>query len=329
MEALLIDSLIDLPNPLRGGKPPLSLDMSEAISICRVEKILSDRTADLCSVIRSFRNLIHPGRVLRLAEHPPERGSAHIALSLVELIAEELGRVRIQKVGISAEQILSKLERDAESLTILKHLIVEANDRQRTRLLLEVIPQAHMRCFDVEDFANEVCDRLEAVYRITLDLVPKVVKEQVAAEYVRILREENGDYVSRYTNAFFRAEQLENVSSQHRAMVREHLLDSASGMHTVTTARRVKGIHPFLVPADATRWLDPIVRTLINTDERHEFIRSYVRENLLMPFFGQEEEGVQEALKRRLNAWRSTFEKNDQKERLAVLEYIDGQLLFI
>lgn len=329
VEALLIDSLVDLPNPSRGKKPPLSLDLGEAITICRTEKILSDRTADLCSVIRSFRNLIHPGRVIRLAEPAPERGSANIALSLVEIIADELGRGRIEKVGIRAEQILSKLERDSESFIITKHLIVKANERQRERLLLEVLPQAHQRCFNPNPFENEICERLESAYKITLENVSTEIRLRVAAEYVRVLREEGGDYVARYTDSFFQAEQLADVAPQHLAMVREHLLDSVPSLHTATSVRRVRGIYAFLVPEDAARWLDPIVRTLTNLDDKHSFVRNQVMEKLLSPFFAAENDPLQDALKKRLEAWRRTFVKNDQEGKLAALDYIDSQLVFM
>jgi hypothetical protein len=330
VEALLVDSLIELPNLKRGGKEPLSMDLSDAIAVCRAEKILSDRTADLCSVVRSYRNLIHPGRVVRLAEPLPERGSASIALSLVEVIAEELGRVRIEKVGIRAEQILSKLERDASSLTILKHLILEANDRQRTRLLLEIIPQAHARYYDPYEIENEICDRLVAAYKITLDNVSSSTKESVAAEYVRVLREEDGDYVERYTDAFFRAWLLEHVATQHLTMVREHLLDSAPTIHSFRSIRMIEGLYPFLVPSEAAKWLDPIVRTLISTDPKLAVLQSLVKTKLLNPFFSPAvDDGLEKALKERLESWKRTFEKNGQPERVAVLEYIADQLVFL
>lgn len=328
VEALLIDSLLALPNPERTGKAPLSMDLAEAVAICRNEKILSDRTADLCSVIRSYRNLIHPGRLVRLAESPPERGSANIALSLVEIIAEELGRIRIEKVGIRAEQILSKLERDADSLSILKHLVVEANEQQRERLLLEMIPQAHARHFNLDPFENDLCDRLEAAYRLTLATVSTGVKHRVAAEYVRVLREEDGDYVSRYAAAFFRAPQLEDVSQPFRAMVREHLLASAATMHSFRSVRLTVGIHEFLVPEDASKWLDPIVRTLISTDKKDSFVQSQVKDKLLTPFFSQDED-LEKALLARLGSWKATFEKNDIPERIEVLDYVKSQLLFL
>ena len=78
VESLLIDYLSSTPNANRSKKDPLKLDLSEAITICREEKVLSERASDLCSVVRSYRNLIHPGRMVRLEEPAPNMGSATV-----------------------------------------------------------------------------------------------------------------------------------------------------------------------------------------------------------------------------------------------------------
>lgn len=78
------------------------MDLMEAIEICRQEKALTDRTADLCSVIRSYRNLIHPGRLIRPGEPAPDKDSATIAVTLVRIIAEELAATREKAVGLTA-----------------------------------------------------------------------------------------------------------------------------------------------------------------------------------------------------------------------------------
>src|SRR2546423_1015687 len=120
VEALLIDYLVVTASK-RTGKDPLKMDLAEAVTICKLEKVISDRSADLSSVIRSYRNLIHPGRLVRLNEEQPSQGSGRIAIALVELIVEDVAKVRRAAFGLTAEQILSKLERDANCLPILKH----------------------------------------------------------------------------------------------------------------------------------------------------------------------------------------------------------------
>src|SRR5579872_2925896 len=62
VEALLIDYLIETNAATKAGKDPLKLDLAQAVDLCRKEKIISDRAADLSAVIRGYRNLIHPGR---------------------------------------------------------------------------------------------------------------------------------------------------------------------------------------------------------------------------------------------------------------------------
>lgn len=86
VESILIDYLVSTKEEGRTKKDPLKLDLAEIVSICRTEKVLSDRTADLCSVIRSYRNLIHPGRVVRLRENKPDKGSATVSIAVVEMI---------------------------------------------------------------------------------------------------------------------------------------------------------------------------------------------------------------------------------------------------
>src|SRR5438034_1233810 len=68
VEALLADYLCSTTNANRPAKDPLKLDLGEAIAICLTENVLIQRTADLCSAVKSYRNLIHPGRMIRLGE---------------------------------------------------------------------------------------------------------------------------------------------------------------------------------------------------------------------------------------------------------------------
>jgi hypothetical protein len=98
VEALLIDYLLATNDPPRGGKDPLRMDLAEAVNICKAEGVLSERTADLSSVVRSYRNLIHPGRTVRLNEAQPSENSAKIALALVDLLVEEVANTRLASV---------------------------------------------------------------------------------------------------------------------------------------------------------------------------------------------------------------------------------------
>src|SRR6185437_2705492 len=89
-EALLIDYLAATSHATRPSKDPLRFDLAQAVDVCKNEGLLTQRSADLTSVLRSYRNLIHPGRVIRLAEEQPTESSATIALKLVSIIAAQV-----------------------------------------------------------------------------------------------------------------------------------------------------------------------------------------------------------------------------------------------
>jgi len=279
VESLLIEYIISTSNTSKPSKDPLKMDLGDAITFCRNEKVLSDRTADLCSVIRSYRNLIHPGRMVRLDEQPPDRGSSMIAIALVDIIVEELAKVRRTAVGLTAEQILSKIQRDANSLTILKHFLQEVTESQRERLLIELIPHAHTEATGSEVPYDESAERLEGAYRIILESVPTVVRQHVASEFVRVLREEDGGDVVRYGEAFFVPSDIEFVPEQRKEMVREHLLGQVPNLHTLNSLRHLKGIGSHLQPTDIYKWLDPILRTLYTSTVKDN-IKQKTREYL-------------------------------------------------
>ena len=67
VEAMLVDHLLSIGFQ---KKDPLKMSLDEAIGACKAEGILTDKSAELSTVIRRFRNLIHPGRAIRLAEAP-------------------------------------------------------------------------------------------------------------------------------------------------------------------------------------------------------------------------------------------------------------------
>jgi len=46
----------------------LKMDFGEALNVCKEKKVILSKTAALSSVVKGYRNLIHPGRLIRLNE---------------------------------------------------------------------------------------------------------------------------------------------------------------------------------------------------------------------------------------------------------------------
>src|SRR2546429_1304835 len=59
IEAILIDYLIASEYQKKSSFDPLKMTLAEAISACRQEHVLSEKTEHLSHVVRSYRNLIH------------------------------------------------------------------------------------------------------------------------------------------------------------------------------------------------------------------------------------------------------------------------------
>lgn len=316
VESLLIDYLASTTHPNRPQKDPLRVDFAEAIALSRAERAISERTADLCSVIRSYRNLIHPGRVIRLAEPQPSGKSAQIAVALVDLIVDDIVHARQASLGLTAEQVVSKIMRDENSLVILQHLVNDASERQRERLLLEVIPNMFLSIR--RDEANYELDELQQLarllkaYRVVFDIVPEAIRRKATAEFIRILREEDGDRVNAWRNAFFRPVDLKYVVSNHTAMVRQHLLNLVPPTHNADTLKFVDGIAEYLEPSEVHLWLDPFIRTLISTGVSDP-VKETVSSHLLNTAVYTSDDSDQQ-IDKRLDDWIGYLEKNSEEQ---------------
>src|SRR5271157_1384212 len=123
IEALLVDYLVTTDYQKRHpGQDPLKMELAAVIETCKKEGVLSQRTAELSSVIRGYRNLIHPGRVIRFNEKVNSQ-SATIAKTLVDLIVEEITAAKAAKYGFTAEQIANKIGKDSSAMSVLAHFL--------------------------------------------------------------------------------------------------------------------------------------------------------------------------------------------------------------
>jgi hypothetical protein len=281
IEAVLIDYLAATNGANRPKKDPLRLDLAEAVEICKAEGVLSERASQLCAVVRSYRNLIHAGRAVRLAEEAPADNSATIAVALTDIIVAEVSLARQHEYGSTAEQILSKLERDSASLSILRHLLQDMRDTERERLILEVLPERYLAFAAIEFRENaedETIDRLAKAYRIAHSLASEDTRRKALLNYVRILREGDGVLVDRYDDAFFVGDDLQLGTEGQIKLVKEHFLAKLNQV-TARDLRQFKGIERHLAPSDAARWIDPIVKAYTNKNMKpstREWFESYL-----------------------------------------------------
>jgi hypothetical protein len=325
VEALLVDYLVATNEPARPGKNPLAMDLVDAIALCRSEGILTARTADLSSVIRSYRNLIHPGRLIRLKEEQPTQASAMIAISLVDLIIEEVAKRRRDTFGLTAEQVLSKIERDSNCLPLLKHLLTNVGALDRERLLLKLLPDRYLALAaadEDEPFSNESAKlaRLQKAYRIVYEQAAEAEKQKAAAAFVTILREADGDVVTRYRQAFFLPQDLKYIADAQKPIVKQHFLSSVAQFHSVESASAFAELALYLDKTDIQQWTDSFIRTL-TTEYSSEAAKVSVQRDFILAVELMAMD-LQAALKKRLKDWERHYKSKGQTEELKELVHL-------
>ena len=227
IEAVLIDYLIAEEHVSRDDA--LKMDLGKAVKLAAEKSIISKKSAALSSVIKEYRNLIHPGRSIRMSE-TTSAASARIAESLVEMILAEIEGRKRSNYGYTAEQIVSKVERDPAAGVLLKHLLKDVNPYEMERLLLDVVPNKYMNPgnpFFPE--THHFTQMLVLLFRVAYEQTDKQLQARVAQRFVTVLKEEATTFIFRYSRAFFQMSDLQHLSIDEGQLVKDYFLTKLKG----------------------------------------------------------------------------------------------------
>jgi hypothetical protein len=133
IEAVLIDYFTNFPPNATTSNKVLTLDLSSLVDLAFESKLISSSTKDLSTVVRNYRNLIHPGREVRKKESF-SFDSAIVAKSLVNIIISEIRENYITHVGYKAEDIIAKLENDSITQPIFEKIINKIHKNEKVKL---------------------------------------------------------------------------------------------------------------------------------------------------------------------------------------------------
>jgi hypothetical protein len=321
VEAMLIDHLIESGCT----KPdPLGMTLGQAIDACAKGKIISLKAAALANAIREYRNLVHPGRQVRLDEKVDKNG-AHIAMALVEMIADETSTKKQESYGYTAEQVLSKLESDPGALPILRHLLKQPSEVER--LLLKVIPSRFAQvAIEFDPFEEGTRDTegimrlLRETYRSAFSLAEDSVTTKTMARYVTILKEESGEYVTAYEDAFVRSPDFAYLAGDDLVIVKEHILSRIKSGVDIGILRILEGpICNYLSRAEVGSLMDALVRAIVAG--KPDSVRRQARQ-VVEGFYEFTGEKQDQWIVARLKVWVKHFDDNNQLEWKTIAEAI-------
>jgi hypothetical protein len=258
VEAVLIDYLVFSNLKAKEKSDPLKMDLVTAVSTCQKEGAITEKTAHLCSAIKDYRNLIHPGRSIRLGEAVDEN-SARVAHALVGMVVGEVAKKKKETYGYTAEQLIAKLEADPSAGGILRHLMTGTHEAELGRLLLKVIPRRHGELSGAPDPPSTLLKTLESCFDSAFDMATEQTKQKTATKLVSVIKEEKGEIVFWYENAFFKAEQLKYLSESESHLVKKHILSRARVEETEVLFRLIRSLEEYVTVEETDQFFATVV----------------------------------------------------------------------
>ncbi|MFA5819337.1 MAG: hypothetical protein WC854_08675 [Bacteroidales bacterium] len=138
IEAVLVDYFLNNPPDKYNDDKIFQLNLSELIDLAVENKLISQRTKELSTVIRNYRNLIHPGREIRKNESF-DIETSNVAYNLLKIIVSEIRENYLKLYGYNSKDILQKIEHDQLSITIFDKLVEKLKNPERIKLFKEII----------------------------------------------------------------------------------------------------------------------------------------------------------------------------------------------
>jgi hypothetical protein len=111
----------------------LSMDLAHLLGLAKEHNLISQSTKELSTVIKNYRNLIHPGREIRKNEKF-DFDSAVVAKSLLNIVLKEIKENYLNNLGHTASDVIQKLENDSISQPIFEIIVAKLHKTEKTKL---------------------------------------------------------------------------------------------------------------------------------------------------------------------------------------------------
>ncbi len=160
---------------------------------------------------------------------------------------------------------------------------------------------------EIDEDSWPILARLRRAYRSAFEAASEDTKRRVVKDYARILREEVSEFqVLTHEQALFRAEDLEYMTDDDRAMAMQHLMSQAGRDLPGHLADSLIGIGKYAAAAELVVLVDAFVRY---TSTSKNPARRQTAGELLQRLYGEAPSETDGAITRRLQDWERTVEE--------------------
>lgn len=327
VEAILLDHLLAIGYNKKRQEDLLSMTLGKLLEVFIEENIISQQTNNLGTVIKGYRNLIHPGVQFR-TQNPPDKNSATIATSLVDIIVKEISDKRKDTIGYTADQLVNKIQIDSSSVKILRHLVNDMNEFEKEKLLLKSTPNRYFALqseeknslelgFDIDYF--QILSALSSAFRYVFDSSSDEIKARLTKKFVLIVREEGEDYIEEYQDAFFKSYDLKYLNKKDKDLIKDQVINRINKRAGFKELNIAAGLWHFLDVNDIARFLDPLIKCALY--DKNDSLRQKCRKFLETEFLFSETE-MEIKFLRRMDDWINLHKKQENLHHVDVLETI-------
>lgn len=220
IEAVLIDALgYNRGDPERLDK----ISFEKLINEAKVDQILDGESVDLSTVIRKYRNLIHPG-VVKRSEKTVEKSGAIVAAELVDILVRQVAKRKQETYGSTAKQLLERLSGGPSSLPALQHLLTNTKEQEIELLLTRLLPEEYARVKANADTSPAFLKHLAVCYRRVFDNASEPTKKKVCNNLSKVYRGSDESKAVDYEDSFFKCDDLSFFEENDRVMIKDHFL---------------------------------------------------------------------------------------------------------
>ena len=239
----------------------------------------------MSSAVADFRNLIHPGRALRLKNHA-DGNLALAARAFVLRLCSDLSKESAARYPYRAEDIIEKAKKDVGARTVLENMLGKTRPSEVTRLLTEVGPRAFLGNFHTpenlgeEMFPNqdsiddEDVDKYQSLcrvakidqaadaqaYRLAFDGGSRIQKGTAMHAIAELLKTEDSPAVVALEAELLQVSGLEYASDEDRNLIMGDIVDRIcsknAGKELLDSAA---GIGPWLPPERGARFAEALL----------------------------------------------------------------------
>ncbi len=211
----------------------LKLSLNTLLELAVQQNVISQTDNNLATVLKSYRNLIHPGREIRSDETLDIR-TTKMAFSILELLLTKIEKKYKEKFIHTADDILDKLNEDWNFNSVFGLVISKLSNLEKIKLFEELIEIEIELKEKYKSFAylnlpktDPIYPNIEFVKNLSIELIP-ILPHEILMENLIILRDSiiNGDSIESVSFYNLLHEQLGYLNKEDQEFIAIYMLST-------------------------------------------------------------------------------------------------------